>query len=834
MKLFRWRCLGVFLLLIPLHSLAEASSILRVQDGHFVLGNAPFRNIGVTIPDLLDRFLKGQDSSAEKALEDAKAVRARFVRCSGLPTDPLLLERVRVHPQELFRGYEALLAALQKNDLLLVPSLLWNGEGVVEVAQEQSQGLRALLTPNSNANRLALELIKRIVTQYRANTRVLFWEIGSELDRDADLLAPGDPQAYSSDMLSASLQQMAFLIHHLDKNHLVCSGNGCPRPDAWHLYESRRKGFTAPAGAPQPLDTLFQFRDILQLRNPPGIDIISVHLQPPGEATPLWLTRDDTQALTLPWIERVCLDLGRPLFLGAFGQVVQQNGKEVAAPWLLNCLERLQITDAPLAAVQEWEPAIPSPFTLSLQATSKMAVALKTANAFIADTVARHIDVGLPPKLFATQTVVENDRLHSIALRLQNIVLPLLQAARIPPDGKMGWLQNHTGVALYEPYVGAARFRVADLALMATSGYVPLRDIESWVRLEAKLQNGPKPISLSAREVVPPYSVPDWIAPDGTAIWFPEQPNNASIGEEAVPLLPPADAPFWFLLLVHAAVTQGADVKFLRARMHTGAGELPLWQICEKAFESVEGDKATGLIQIEGGVRADWVYADHVKKAGACLVPSLLRLQAAENMETIFEAMDDVVRARAYQTIADQIRAELVRTFYVPLGQEDGQDVGLLLSATQLGRREDVWGEAMALFMQALPPDTANAISRHLGQLFKSGEITIEGYVRPLPVSGNYGGVWESAFGEGGLAQTEGYWGFPVGWLAVAMALTKRQTAVELLQAYVDSVEKERVLGAPWAWRTAKETFGASCSLSVALPAGSMLAGLNSFLAETP
>jgi hypothetical protein len=830
-----WFLLGCLLFAILRTGAAAPPPFLHIENNALYLGDLPFRNIGVTIPDLFDRFLSGHEASAEKALADAETVGARFVRCAAIPSSQTLFSRYRSDPKGYFAAFDAMQAALQKHHLLLVPSLLWDGQTLVRATQEPNGGLRALFTAGTPAYQLAKAYITAMVSRYANDPYILFWEIGSDLDRKADILSPNDPVAYSSDLLSAFLGQMAQQIHRLDKRHLVCSGNGMPRPDAWNLYESRRQGVTQPAGPPQPLDTLPQFREMMALRNPTGIDILGVHLVPPGEATPLWLTRDDTQALTLPWVQRIALDLHRPLFVGAFGQAVQNKGVEQNAPWMLNLMQRLQITDAPLAAVQNWESDPPTDFTLSLQATPRLAVALKTANAFIADTVIRHVLVALPPQLFATETAVANDRLHTLAIQLQTLSLPLLQAMRLPPNGKQGSLINRTGTSLLLPYEQSLRFRVADLALLAQTGFLSSKELEGWIRLLARLQNGSSPLHFPEGLTVPTYSIPDWIAPDGTACWFPDAKGDNDQGTGAFGHLPPADGAFWFLLLVQADITQHGDPNLLRVRFRTAQGSLPLWQVCENAFNSIAADGATGLVAVGGTsqeARADWVFADRVQKAGFCLMPSLLRLQAAQILSTLFSAIDDAVRARDYQSLADRIRASLVSTFYVPLGQVNGKDVGLLLSATKQGRREDVWASAYALVLQALPSDIGNAVSRHLDQLYRAGGLTLQGYVRALPPSGSYGGYWEASTDAPDTGENGGYWGFPVGWLAVAIAQTDRPAAIQLLQQYADSLEKELSAGAPWEWRNGKTLFGAHCLLSAAYPAESVLEALTGFLSE--
>src|SRR5579859_7608129 len=61
--------------------------LLQIQDNQLFLGAIPYRNIGVTIPDLFARFLRADDQGATAALADAQAVGVHFVRYAGTTAD---------------------------------------------------------------------------------------------------------------------------------------------------------------------------------------------------------------------------------------------------------------------------------------------------------------------------------------------------------------------------------------------------------------------------------------------------------------------------------------------------------------------------------------------------------------------------------------------------------------------------------------------------------------------------------------------------------------------------------------------------------------------------
>src|SRR5262249_43886476 len=150
-------------------------------------------------------------------------------------------------------------------------------------------------------------------------------------------------------------------IKRLDKRHLVTSGAADMRPSAWHIREGRRKHQQTNPADPNdyPMDwrkdTYAQYTEMLEFFNPPPLDVISVHQYPPGDDTPFWLTRDDDYAFALPWTRRASDAIGKPLFVGEFGQKIVANGKEQDALWTKDFLKRVQTESAPISAFWSWE-----------------------------------------------------------------------------------------------------------------------------------------------------------------------------------------------------------------------------------------------------------------------------------------------------------------------------------------------------------------------------------------------------------------------------------------------------------------------------------------------
>ncbi len=233
--------------------------------------------------------------------------------------------------------------------------------------------------------------------------------------------------------------------------------------------------------------------------------------------------------------------------------------------------------------------------------------------------------------------------------------------------------------------------------------------------------------------------------------------------------------------------------------MTTGWGEQPLIDICAKAFDSVEVDPTTGMVvcsPIHGQGRGDWGFCDSITKNGQCLMPSLLRWQAARRLAILFDALSLHDEAKACRETAGRIAKNLVSTFYHPVSPTEG----LLISATGLGKKDDVWASAFAVWLGVLPRAEEAAVARHLLALVRDGGIVAEGQIRHIPRSGEFGGYWEGASSGRDSYQNGGYWATPTGWLVTALRKVDPKAGDGLLSQYANFVRMTRAAGAPFEW----------------------------------
>lgn len=380
----------------------------------------------------------------------------------------------------------------------------------------------------------------------------------------------------------------------------------------------------------------------------------------------------------------------------------------------------------------------------------------------------------------------------------------VLASAALAPGAQIpGGAKNTTGHQLRVPggtlnYYPA--FWVRDAAMMLGTDFVPAAEVEGWIRVVAATQPGAAGLQFG-RLHIPPFSVPDHMTMAGEACWFPgayTEQGNGKFG-----FLPPADDAFFFIQMVHEQWRLTRSLNFFKTSVKTGWGERLLADVTVKAFDSVAADASTGLVICEaadGRTRVDWGFCDTIRKYGLCLMPSLLRWRAAGQLATLLKASGNHAEAKRLRAEAEKIRHAIVPQFYRELGPHRSHATGCLLSATQLGRKDDVWAGAFAVWLGVLPRAIERKVARHLLALYEAGGTVVEGQVRHLPPDGEFGGHWEEALCPAEQYQNGGYWATPTGWFVSALRRVDATAADRMLSEYVAHLRAKESQGAPWEW----------------------------------
>jgi hypothetical protein len=385
---------------------------------------------------------------------------------------------------------------------------------------------------------------------------------------------------------------------------------------------------------------------------------------------------------------------------------------------------------------------------------------------------------------------------------LHHRALEILESATMRPGESIPHWTNTTGHTLRLPggNRGYPAFWIRDAAMMLGADFIPAEEVEGWVRLIASVQPGPEVIHLKHGLFVPPYSIPDHITLNGAACWYPGAYDGEDQGSGTFGFLPPADDAFYFIQMVREHFRLTSRPTLFQADVETPWGVAPLSQVCVRAFESVAVDQ-DGLVVCdgaEGKTRVDWGFCDTVRKTGQCLMPSLLRWRAARDLEALFRAAGDTLQAKRFAHEAARLQAAIPRVFYRALPQADGHGEGVLLSATHLGMKEDVWAAAYAVWLGLLPRRIELAVARRLLSLYRQGGTVLDGQVRHLSPDGAWGGFWAQCVATPGTYQNGAFWGTPSGWYIAALSRVDQAAAHVMLRQFLAHLRANRDKGAPW------------------------------------
>eukprot|EP01084_Bolivina_argentea_P030446 56424_1 len=101
---------------------------------------------------------------------------------------------------------------------------------------EPKETLNEYITNSSSMSRqLYYEFLKEIITKYKNDTAILFWEIESTLNWNCDV--PNGPEnSYTTPQFVQFLSEVTAFIRNIDDSRPISSGNTFPKPNAWHLY----------------------------------------------------------------------------------------------------------------------------------------------------------------------------------------------------------------------------------------------------------------------------------------------------------------------------------------------------------------------------------------------------------------------------------------------------------------------------------------------------------------------------------------------------------------------------------------------------------------------
>lgn len=353
--------LALVFLLFSLASEGKRGEFLRRVGSDLYIGEKPLRIVSVNKFDLFLRFLKGgkDREQAIKAIEEARRLGFNVIRFSGVgyyPVDMKHWAREEIY----WKAFDELIATAKKNNIYLIPTLNWNVFLFPDMAGECVQDM--LHNPDSRSRQYLWLYTYQIVSRYKDEPTILFWELTNEMNLLADL-AFMHPYGFSNgnwielgtsfmrlrrdhfttDEMIPFIKEWAGFIKSLDKNHLIGSGFSIPRPSAQHLRIAKGKGDWTE-------DSVEEFEIYIRDVHPDPVDIISIHFYP-RDGNLRFGNKDENSAKVLETIKKVADRIGKPLYIGETGDDYSKNP---ASPFLQNVFEEVVRLGIPITLVWNW------------------------------------------------------------------------------------------------------------------------------------------------------------------------------------------------------------------------------------------------------------------------------------------------------------------------------------------------------------------------------------------------------------------------------------------------------------------------------------------------
>lgn len=385
-----WRLVALSVVLRTLSAGAAAQSnspaFLQRDGTQLRLDGKPFRLVAVNKFDLFLRFLDGGEKKQQaiSAIEEAAKQGFVAVRFAGVGFYPHHM-RNWANEKVYWGAFDELVQTAKKNGVRLIPTLCWNLYLFPDMAHECVQDL--LTNPDSRSRQYLWLYTYQIVTRYKNEPTVLFWELTNEMNLGADLgfmspygkshLNPVHEGAsymrlrrdnYTTEQMIPFLREWAQFIRSLDSHHLIGSGFSTPRPAAQHLRRAQGKGDWTP-DSEQELETY------LRDTHPDPIDLVSVHFYRKHDNLRFGNTDEDSAAL-LAVLKRFSERIGKPLYIGETGD---DYATRPHAPFLKNVLAEVARLDIPLTLVWNWmSPG--DPYDVNPQRTPQVMAMMREAN----------------------------------------------------------------------------------------------------------------------------------------------------------------------------------------------------------------------------------------------------------------------------------------------------------------------------------------------------------------------------------------------------------------------------------------------------------------------
>lgn len=359
---------------------------LQRQGTRLLLNGKPLRLVSVNKFDLFLRFLEGGEAKqgAQQAIEEAAKQGFTVIRFAGVGFYPSHM-RHWANEKVYWGAFDELVQFAKRHGVRLVPVMSWNLYLFPDMANECVQDM--LTNPDSRSRQYLWLYTYQLVSRYKNEPTILFWELTNEMNLGADLqfmfpygrseLNPVHEGTafmrlrrdnFTTEQMIPFLKEWARFVRQIDSNHLIGSGFSAPRPAAQHLRRAQGKGDWTE-------DNEQEMETYLRDTHPDPIDLISIHFYRKHDNLRFG-NKDEDSARVLEAFKRAADRIGKPLYIGETGDDYSQRPH---APFLRDVLQQCRRLEIPLVLVWNWmSPG--DPYDVNPQRTPPVVQMMRKAN----------------------------------------------------------------------------------------------------------------------------------------------------------------------------------------------------------------------------------------------------------------------------------------------------------------------------------------------------------------------------------------------------------------------------------------------------------------------
>lgn len=315
---------------------------LTDNSGKNLLPNSSFEEADATESKVL----------AIKAMDDARASGINYLRVMVGGHCAYDYNQWRQDPNAYWQSFDQMMQDASSRGIRIIPLIVQFPRVFSYILNKSPNDV---LTPGSQSNQLLKQYTRELVSRYKDNSNILFWDIASEMNIETDFdwerdlktkqangqyfagsecFESPDGKNYTTDQMVTFINDMAEFIKGIDSNRLISAGYAMPRVQAWHLWKNRE----------WIKDSSAQLEEYLQYINPSSVDLISVH--------PYRIKGQDWDIDT---IATAASYINKPLFIGEFGDADENYTFYPDGAFSKSILDAVVIRRIPFAAIWDWE-----------------------------------------------------------------------------------------------------------------------------------------------------------------------------------------------------------------------------------------------------------------------------------------------------------------------------------------------------------------------------------------------------------------------------------------------------------------------------------------------